>query len=241
MIQPQPVRLQKLIAEATDLSRRAAERAIAAGEVKVNGRIVKTLGTKVYPDRDRVSLRDQLLQRPSKKRIYLAYYKTKNTIVSKYDPEGRITIWDKLKDLKWDLNSAGRLDYDSEGLLILTNDGGLINHLTHPSHEIWKTYEAKIKGMPRDADLAKLREGVNFDGISYLPSVVKILRQDGRNTWLQIQIREGKNRQVRKMCAAIGYDVLKLKRVAIGNVWLKDLKPGAWRRLTIGEIKNLTS
>lgn len=234
------IRLQKVIADATELSRRAAEDAIERGEVMVNGKVVTTLGTKVDPYSDQVMFRDRLLHAEHKRKIYLAYNKPKNCIVSKTDPEGRPTIWDKMRGkYKEELNSAGRLDYGSEGLIILTNDGELINRLTHPKHEIWKTYEVKVRGIPSPAKLAAMERGMRAEGVQYLPAEAEIIEVEDRYCWLRIKIREGKNRQVRKMCESVGHLVQRLKRTAIGEVTLDGLIPNRTRPLSISEIKFL--
>lgn len=236
------MRLQKVIADSSELSRRAAEEAISLGEVTVNGRIVKELGTKVDPHKDTIYLRDKLLHVGGGKKIYLVYNKPKNCIVSKKDPEGRPTIWDRMhRRYKEELNSAGRLDYGSEGLIILTNDGELINRLTHPSHEIWKTYEVKVRGIPSPAKLAAMERGMRAEGVQYLPAQAEIIRVEDKYAWLRIKIREGKNRQVRRMCESLGHLVQRLKRTAIGNVTLEGLAPNHSRPLTKEEIKHLHS
>lgn len=232
------MRLQKLIALATDLSRRAAEEAIAKGEVTVNGAVVTVMGTTVDPSVDKVCLRGRLVRTPERF-SYLAFYKPRRVVVTKSDPEGRRTIWDYLESWKERVNSAGRLDYESEGLLLLTNDGEMLNSLTHPRHEILKVYVAKVRGEPPQETIEKLKSGIRLEEGKTLPAEIKVVRVEENNTWLQIGIREGKYRQIRRMCETVGHPVLKLKRVSIGPVRLGQMKAGEWRFLSQKEIYNL--
>lgn len=232
------MRLQRMIALTSELSRRSAEEAILKGEVSVNGAIVTELGTSVDITKDRV----ELLGRELKIRnefTYLAYFKPKLVVVTKKDPEGRRTIWEDLGDLKNQLNSVGRLDYDSEGLLILTDDGDLINRLTHPKHEIWKSYVVRVKGVPTDEDLARLRNGVKLSDGPTLPAKVKVKSQNDSTMLIELEIREGRNRQIRRMCDEIGYPVISLRRICVGPVKLGTLEPGRWKKLKPDEIAAL--
>lgn len=230
------MRLQKILAQATDLSRRAAEQAIKDGLVKVNGVIVTKMGSLADPDHDRVALRNKQV-RIFKQKIYIAFNKPRNTIVSKSDPEGRPLIWDRMNpELKEVLNSAGRLDFDSEGLILLTNDGELIFKLTHPSCEIWKTYYVKVTGIPSDEKIEQLRHGVRLeDGVTQ-PAKVTYLRKTENNACYEMAIREGRNRQIRRMFTKIGHPVSKLRRIAIGSINLGTLKVGEWRYLNKKEV-----
>lgn len=233
-----PMRLARMIALSTEFSRRAAEKAISEGKVTVNGKKVTVLGTVVNPITDRVILDGNLLS-VNPKRTYLAFNKPRGCIVTKSDPEGRTTIWEHLEIWKEKLNSVGRLDFDSEGLLILTDDGDFLNMLTHPRHEVWKTYTVRVKGEPKPDDLEKLRHGVEIEGGHTLPAKVKRIDHGDENALLEIEIREGKNRQVRKMCEAIGFRVTRLKRTAVGPVKLARLKNGQWRHLRSDEVEEL--
>ena len=229
-------RLQKVLAQGTNLSRRAAEVAIKNGEVRVNGDVVSKLGSKADPERDRVTYKGKLV-RLIRQKIYIIFNKPRNTIVSKTDEKGRPLIWDRLHpDMKEILNSAGRLDFDSEGLLILTNDGNFIQKLTHPSGELWKTYYVKVSGIPSVEKLEKLRNGVKLDDGMTLPAKVEQIRTTDKNAVLEISIREGRNRQVRRMCAKVGHNIMKLRRIAIGEIKLGNLKPGEWRYLGKKEL-----
>ncbi len=232
------MRLQRMIALSSELSRRAAEEAILNGDVKVNGDVVKELGTVVDIFNDKVFLKEkQLIVKAERK--YFAFHKPKFQMVTKSDPEGRETIWTTLRHFKDTLNSVGRLDFESEGLLLLTDDGDFINLLTHPRHEIWKTYRVWVKGTPTDADLERLRKGVSLEDGKTLPARVALKKRERDNTLLEISIREGKNRQVRRMLEHIGCQVRELKRIAIGPVRLGRLAVGKWRDLSSDEIKSL--
>lgn len=236
--EPKKERLQKIIAQATELSRRAAEKVIAEGLVSVNGHVVTKLGTCIDPYSDAVFYKGRRLLTHQPK-IYLAFNKPRNYMVTKSDPEDRPTIWDCLDKWKDKVNSAGRLDFDSQGLMILTNDGQLLNRLTHPSKEIDKNYNVKVKGRPSEEALDILRNGVKLeDGITR-PATVVVNKEESINTWLNIRIHEGKNRQVRRMCQAIGHPVLRLKRTSIGPVKLGQLQSGKCRHLTELEVSTL--
>ncbi len=237
---PQRMRLQRMIALSSELSRRAAEQAIERGDVTVNDEVVTKLGSLVNVYTDIVKLKGQKLIISTKRR-YLAYHKPKHMIVTKSDPEGRPTIWDDLKDFKKSLNTIGRLDFDSEGLILLSDDGDFINKLTHPKHEIWKTYRVWVKGRPSNDDIAKLKHGVQIPGGKTLPATVKVHSREANNSLLEISIREGKNRQVRRMFEAIGYMVRSLKRISIGPVKLSRLAAGKWRELRPDEVQALIS
>ena len=234
------MRLQKVIAQATKLSRRAAEKAIVAGEVTVNGRVVSILGTKIDPLVDRVCLHGHPLNLPERY-YYLAFYKPGGLLVTKEDPQDRPTIWEKLSEWEGILNSAGRLDLNSEGLLLLTNDGELLNKLTHPRHEMRKVYEVKVRGIPTLASINRLQTGVKLEEGKTAPAQVKILRKEKNFSYLEIGIREGRKRQVRRMCKAVGHHVLRLKRVSIGPIKLGKLKSGKWRHLSLKEVAALKS
>ena len=224
------MRLHKILAQSTELSRRNAEKVIAAGEVFVNGKAVTKMGVLVDPARDRIGWNGKIISLPETN-IYVIYNKPKETLVTKKDSGGRSIIWDDLKRFKDKVNAVGRLDYDSEGLLILTNDGELINRLTHPKHDIKKIYNVKVKGFPLEEKLDKLRKGMTFEGEEYRPAEISFTRKTENNTWFEVKISEGKNRQIRNMFVAINHPVLKLKRFAVGPVRLGRMEPGEWRFL----------
>ncbi len=233
-----PMRLARMIALSSSLSRRAAENAIASGEVSVDGEVVTAMGIVVDPASASVLLNGRPVSIP-RTATYLAFNKPRGFIVTKSDPEGRPTIWKILDEWKDRLNSVGRLDYDSEGLIILTDDGDFINLLTHPSHEIWKTYRVRVKGEPGDREILKLREGIMLSDGRTLPGRVKRVDRGQSNALIEISIREGRNRQVRRMFEEIGFPVLSLKRTAIGGVKLGSLDAGEWRFLGGCEVEGL--
>ena len=234
----EPMRLARMIALSSELSRRAAEKEITAGAVTVNGAVVTELSTVVDPKSDRIELNGRLLT-ISASRNYIAYFKPRGFIVTKSDPEGRPTIWEQLTEWKGKLNSVGRLDFNSEGLLILTDDGDFLNRLTHPRHEIWKCYIVRVKGVPERSDLKKIELGVELEDGMTLPAKVRRIDKGQENALIEISIREGRNRQVRRMFDAIGCPVVSLRRTSVGPVWLGDLGSGKWRHLTPEEISEL--
>lgn len=232
------VRLQKLIAEAGIASRREAERLIEAGEVQVNGRVVRELGSRADPDRDHVKVRGRLLPRPAPK-LHLALHKPAGYVTTMRDPEGRPTVADLVADVKPRVYPVGRLDWDAEGLLLLTNDGELAVHLMHPRSGVPKVYEVKVKGMPDRAALARLAAGPRLDDGPTQPAFVRYLRPAEQNAWVEVTIREGRYRQVRRMCEAVGHPALKIRRIRFAGVALGDLPRGAYRPLTPAEVRRL--
>ncbi|AAM24554.1 MAG: Pseudouridine synthase [Caldanaerobacter subterraneus] len=233
------VRLQKYLAECGIASRRKCEEYILQGRVKVNGKVVKELGTKIDPDVDIIEFDDKIVRREEKK-VYIMLYKPAGYITSVKDPFGRPTVLDLVK-VKERIYPVGRLDFDTSGLLLLTNDGELANILMHPKHEIVKTYVAKIKGIPTKEEMERFENGLIIDGRKTAKAKIRILNVKNGTSVVEIQIHEGRNRQVKKMCKAIGHPVIALKRTKIGELELKGLKPGEWRYLTEDEIRYLKS
>jgi 23S rRNA pseudouridine2605 synthase len=236
------VRLQKLLSMAGVASRRAAEELILEGRVSVNGEVVRTLGSKANPETDIVKVDDRRLKFDVRPR-YILLHKPKGFVTTRKDPEGRRTIMDLLRDVREYVYPVGRLDYDSEGLLLLTSDGELAARLTHPRHGVERVYEAIVVGAPVEGDLEKLRRGVFLDGVRTSPAQVRSGATFGKGraqtTKLTIVLQEGRNRQVRRMCASIGHPVRKLTRVRMGPIKLGDLRPGQWRDLTPQEVEKL--
>ena len=228
-------RLQKIISQANITSRRKAEELIRAGRVKVNGKIVSELGSKADPDKDRIEVDGKRIE-PKQQKIAILLYKPDGYITSMKDPEGRPTVAQLVDSIPVRLYPVGRLDYHTEGLLIMTNNGELSQSIQHPSRAIDKVYWAKVKGIPAKDKLDKLRKGITIEGRKTLPARVGIL-ETRKNAWLEMTIREGRQNQIRKMCEAIGHPVLKLRRVAIGPLHDTKLKPGQFRHLTPQEIK----
>jgi len=232
-------RLQKVISQAGVASRRHAEKLITDRRVSVNGKIVAELGTKVDPARDVVAVDNEPLTR--EKKYYCLLYKPRGMVTTLSDPEGRRTVATLVADVPARLYPVGRLDYNTEGVLLLTNDGPLTNLLTHPSHNILKTYIAEVVGRPAEDNLDKLRIGINLsDGVT-APAKIKIMKYDHENdtTKIEIIISEGRNRQVRRMCEAIGHPVNKLKRVKFAFLTLEGLRRGRYRHLSLDEVSEL--
>ncbi|SRR5579885_3515787 len=232
-------RLQKILAEAGVASRREAERMIVNGRIRVNGELVRELGTKADGAKDKITVDGKPI-RSAEKKIYIAFHKPVNVMVTRKDPEHRPTVFDYLKDVPARVNYVGRLDFDSEGLLLLTNDGDLLAKLTHPRHEVPKVYQAKITGLISPETLKQLREGVDIGEYVTQKCEAKIFKQNPHNTWIEVVLREGKNRQVRRMLHALGHETLRLVRVAVGPVKLGDLPKGRWRELSRDEVKRLS-
>lgn len=230
-------RLQKYIARCGIASRRKAEEIILQGNVKVNGIIVKELGSKINPEKDVVTVYDKKIHE-KEEHIYIKLYKPEGYITTVKDQFNRKTVLD-LVNIKERIYPIGRLDYDTSGLLLLTDDGDLANKLMHPKYHIFKTYEADIKGSISEDSINILKNGILIDGYKTAPAKVKLINRSQKNTSVQISIHEGKNRQVRKMFEKIGHRVIKLKRISFGNINLGGLMEGQWIYLTDDEIKYL--
>lgn len=233
-----PERLQKFIARCGIASRREAENIILSGRVAVNKKTVTELGTKVDEDNDKVFLDGERIL-PEKKLYYIMLNKPKGYITTAKDEFDRKTVLELVQDLDARLYPVGRLDYDSEGLLLLTNDGDFAYKLTHPTQHVPKKYHAVVEGTADLEHVLKLRKGVLIDGYLTKPAKVEIADLRERTTQLNITISEGKNRQIRRMCEAVGLPVIKLTRVNIGGISLGNLPKGKWRHLTEAEIKIL--
>lgn len=235
-------RLQKIISARGIASRRAAEKLILDGRVRVNGRVAM-LGDKADPDKDKIEVDGIVLGAPAE-RVYIMLHKPRGYVTTMSDEHGRKTVADLVKDCPYRVYPVGRLDYNSEGLLIMTNDGEVANSLMHPSFEVPKTYLVKVKklrGKDIDASIAALGEEMTIDGYKVKAASVRIEEVEGDKASLYITIREGRNRQVRKMCERVGLAVRRLKRISVGNLFLGDLKSGKWRYLTEDEIRYLRS
>lgn len=234
-------RLQKYLAEAGVASRRKAEELIAQGKVKVNGKVVTEMGMKIDPAKDEVTYLDKKVTTKDTKMVYIMLYKPEGYVTTAKEQFGRPAVMDLVKGVKERIFPVGRLDYDTSGLLLLTNDGDLTYKLTHPKHDVDKTYIAKLYGIPDEGALQKFRRGVVIDGKRTKPAKIQIIDKDkdGRFCTAEIIIHEGRNRQVRKMCEAIKHPVAQLKRVATGELKLGDLQKGKYRHLTEKEIKYL--
>ena len=232
-------RIQKIMAEQGLCSRRAAEQIIAEGRVKVNGHPVK-VGDKMDPNRDVLHVDDERIYiRKDQQMYYLALYKPRGYVTTANDELGRKTVMELVSDIPARLYPVGRLDKDSEGLLLMTNDGDFANRLMHPSHQVDKCYHTWVKGEDMGWAVELLRCPMEIDGYVTSPAQVDILELKGEEALLGITIHEGRNRQVRKMCEAAGLKVTRLMRVSEGGVELGTLKSGRWRRLTEEELNML--
>lgn len=231
------MRLQKYLARCGVASRRHAEELIRQGRVKVNGVTVTEMGTIISPG-DLVELDGKPVV-PEEKPVYIMLNKPAGYVTTVSDPQGRRTVMDLVRGVKERVYPVGRLDYDTEGLLILTNDGDFAYRSTHPSHQVNKTYIAEVEGTPSHEAIKKLRNGVMLDGRLTAPAKVEVLKQNKRSAVLRITIHEGRNRQVRRMCEAVGHPVRSLRRIAIGGLKLGNLAPGQWRYLTASDLKKI--
>jgi 23S rRNA pseudouridine2605 synthase len=235
-----PVRLQKILSAAGVASRRAAETMIVAGRVSVNGEVVTELGTRADPEADDIRVDGRRIGRP--RRHYIALYKPRGYVTTRSDPEHRPTVLDLLgaKDYIYPI---GRLDYDSEGLLLLTNDGDFAERLMHPRYGVDREYEARVRGVPEPTTVQRLARGVVIEGRRTAPAQVRLVETGrgarGDQSILSIVLHEGRTRQVRKMCEAVGHAVVRLRRVRVGPIRLGALKPGEFRELTHAEVRQL--
>jgi pseudouridine synthase len=241
------IRLQKILSQAGVASRRAAEKLIVEGRVSVNGTTVREMGVKADPASDDIRVDGRRLRAPERHR-YILLNKPAGVVTTRSDPQRRQTVMDLLGGVREYVYPVGRLDYDSEGLLLLTNDGELAARLTHPRHEVERTYEASVTGTPDNEAIDRLRRGIPLDGHRTMPADVKLLSRQAshtgsplqrKNAVLVITIREGRNRQVRRMCEAVGHPVRKLRRTRIGPITDRRLRVGEWRDLNAQEVRLL--
>jgi 23S rRNA pseudouridine2605 synthase len=232
-------RLQKLIAAAGIASRRHAEEMIAAGEVTVNGQVITTPGTKADPSRDHIKVRGRLIN-PSlnqREKVYILLNKPRGYLTSLADPEGRPLVTELLPASLGRLHPVGRLDFNTEGLLLLTNDGEFTNFITSARNGVEKVYEAKVKGVPPEEAVERLRRGIALDdGTRTAPAEIKRLDEGDSNSWFEIVLHEGRNQQIRRMFDKIGHSVVKLRRVRIGFLSDEHLAPKQWRMLMPAEV-----
>jgi len=238
-------RLQKIIAHAGYALRREAEAMMRAGRITLNGRVVTELGTRADPDRDHIKVDGKLITRAEEHR-YIIIYKPKEVMTTVEDPQGRRTVIDLVRGVRERIYPVGRLDYHSEGLVLLTNDGELAYKVSHPKHGSVKTYNVKVRGVPEERIIDKLRRGITLDGKRTLPCEIAPIKTTGKtadegNSWWEVKLREGRTQQIRKMFQAVGHPVSKLKRVAIGPIFDPKLSPGVWRELTKHEVKLLAT
>jgi len=239
------IRLNKLLSQAGVASRRAAEVLIAQGRVEVNGAVVTTLGTKADPEHDDIRVDGRRLKAAPARR-HLLLYKPRHVVSTRTDPQRRPTVTDLVAraGIQGYFYPVGRLDFDSEGLIILTNDGAFAEKVAHPRYELERTYEAQVVGVPDERDLSRLRGGIDLDGQRTLSAAVRVVRvvstREGAQAILELTLREGRNRQVRRMCDAIAHPVERLRRTRIGPIADRHLKPGDIRDLTDAEIRAIS-
>jgi 23S rRNA pseudouridine2605 synthase len=233
-------RLQKIISAAGITSRRASEELILAGRVTVNGTVVTELGSKADPASDTVAVDGKPLTIASKK-LYILLYKPVGYLTTLDDPEGRPLVTDLLKEVGERVYPVGRLDYNTEGLLLLTSDGEWANKLMHPSREVEKEYHVRIRGKVHKSQLDQLAGGVEIEGRRTAPARVCMIKEGEQNDWFSLTIHEGRNRQVRRMCEAVSLSVVRLRRVRYGSLSMGTLKPGEFRFLTETEVSGLSN
>ena len=229
-------RLQKILSRAGAASRRAAERAILEGRVRLNGAVVSELGTKADADADEILFDGKPLRRPAA-RAYFLLNKPKGVVTTRHDPEGRMTVMDLVPRVAG-LFPVGRLDVTTEGLILLTNDGAFAERVSHPRYEVARVYHAKVQGVPDAAALEKMRKGLRIDGEQLKVDRARVVEAD-KNAWVEVSLHEGKHHEVKRLLEAVGHPVSKLKRVGLGPLTTKGLKPGAFRPLTPLEIRRL--
>jgi len=230
-------RIQKYLSHAGISSRREAEKLIQEGRVVVNGKRVETLGMKIDPEKDKVKVDNKLVSLTRK--IYILLHKPKRYITSLHDPQGRPVVMDLLPELGTKVFPVGRLDYDAEGLILLTNDGDLAQKLQHPKYRIPRTYLVKVKGIPDLKDLIPLTKGIKLEDGFTLPATVKKMKDGKNNSWIEIMVREGRNRLIKRMFAKIGFPVLKLIRTEFDGLILRGLPSGHFRFLGHSEVTRL--
>ncbi|MCW5208151.1 rRNA pseudouridine synthase, partial [Desulfobulbus sp. US2] len=230
-------RIQKIIAHAGICSRRKAEEYIAEGRVKVDGKPITQPGLKVDPEQVIITVDGKPLK--EEKKIYILLHKPRGYVTTMSDPQGRPIVTDLLSEIQERLFPVGRLDLDSEGALLLTNDGALANQVIHPRFEVNKTYEATVRDLPKKSDLQRLEQGIVLDGKKTWPAQLRVLKKKKDVTVIEIIIHEGKKRQVRKMFQAIGHPVIRLKRTAYGRLRLENLPEGRYRFLDKIDVKKL--
>lgn len=232
-------RIQKILAAGGEYSRRQIERLITEGKIKVNGIVVRQKGIKVDPRHDRINVAGKAFRYQPEEKTYLLFNKPRKVVAARSDPDGRRTVYDFLPAKMHHLKPVGRLDYNTQGALILTNDGDMILKLTHPRYQLPKVYEVKITQKPDEKQLRRLRQGIVLDGTRSMPVEIRVTRHHESSFLLQIRMLAGNNRQVRQMLATVGIIIKELRCVAIGPLELGSLRSGQFRFLTPAELRRL--
>lgn len=232
------IRLQKIIAESGMASRRQAEQWIAEGIVRVNGQVVERMGTMADPFTDFIKVGRRRVP-PSEKRQYLVLFKPTGCMTTVEDNQGRPTVMEYIKKVETRLFPVGRLDFNTQGILLFTNDGDLSKKLLDPKYKIERTYQVKIRGIPEDKTLNRLRKGVSLNGRSTQPMSVELERDSGKNCFLTLKLIEGKNRHIKRVCEKVGHPVIRIKRTQFAFLSLKGLRSGEYRFLNPKEIQLL--
>ncbi len=233
----QEIRLQKFLSQVGIASRRKSEELILQGFINVNGNTAK-IGDRINPNKDVVFLNGKKIKLPSENKYYIMLYKPRGYITTMSDEKNRKCVARLIKDIPVKLHPVGRLDKDSEGLLLMTNDGDFTNNIIHPSKHIFKTYRVTVRPGISEDQIIKLCTGIEIDNKETLPAKVDVISQEPNRCVLEISIQEGRNRQVRKMCESLNLEVARLKRISIGMIKLGMLKPGSWRNLSNSEISS---
>jgi len=232
-------RLQKIISAAGITSRRASEELIVNGQVTVNGVVVTELGSKADPETDLITVNGKPLK-ISEQRLYILLNKPTGFITALKDERGRRLVTELLNDVPERVYPVGRLDYNTEGLLLLTNDGEWANRLMHPRHEVEKEYHVRVRGKVMDQQLKRMADGVELEDGKTAPAVVELIKSGEQNDWISVTIHEGRNRQVRRMCEAVSLSVVRLKRIRYGSLSLGSIRDGQYRYLTDAEVQELS-
>ncbi|MBQ27781.1 MAG: pseudouridine synthase [Nitrospiraceae bacterium] len=232
------VRIQKIIADAGISSRRAAERLLLQGRIMVNGQIINELGTKVDPSQDHIRVDGKLIPQ-SQPKVYMILHKPQGCVSTMHDPEGRKTIKDFFRTSSLRIYPVGRLDFNTEGLIVLTNDGDFAAQLLHPRYHIPKTYVAKVSGVLSDQNIAQLQKGVMLDDGMTAPCRINKIKKLPTSSWLEITLFEGRKRQIRRMMESVGCSVIRLKRIGFGSLRLGTLPPGQTRPLEPEELAQI--
>jgi pseudouridine synthase len=230
------MRLNKFLARNGIASRRKADDLIRLGAVQINGKVIDELGVQVDPQKDHVRVEGKRVHVSKAPPVFILLNKPPNVMVTRHDPQGRPTVYEYLKKVPKNVFNVGRLDFETEGMLLFTNDGEVAFQMTHPQFSVPRTYLCKVKGAPEEKQLEKMRRGMTIEGVRLKPAKVSVQKRAKENTWLELTLTEGRNRQIRQMCSFLGHSVLRLRRMAFGPLQLGNLQAGRFRYLAQEEI-----